>query len=77
MKQNITLLNIATNIRRVRESKAYSQEYMAAKMGMSQNGYSKIELNYTRLTVERLLAIAGLLETDAMDLLRSESIKAA
>ena len=76
MNQNNTL-HIANNIRRLRESKAYSQEYMAAKMGISQNGYSKIELNYTRLTVERLLAIAALLDTEAIELLRPEDKKAA
>jgi transcriptional regulator with XRE-family HTH domain len=63
---------LANNIRRLRESKSYSQEYMAAKMGLSQNGYSKIELNQTRLTVERLLIIAKLLGTEAGNLLANE-----
>jgi transcriptional regulator with XRE-family HTH domain len=60
---------IAANIRRIRESKYYSQEYMAGKLGMGQNGYSKIELNKTRLTVAHLLSIAILLEIDAAELL--------
>lgn len=73
----INIQQIATNIRHLRESKFYSQEYMAAKMGISQNGYSKIELNYTKLTVERLLAIASLLETDAAKLIRPDAVTAA
>jgi transcriptional regulator with XRE-family HTH domain len=60
---------IAANIRRIRESKYYSLEYMAGKLGMGQNGYSKIELNKTRLTVAHLLSIAILLEIDAAELL--------
>jgi transcriptional regulator with XRE-family HTH domain len=68
---------IATNTRRLRESKSYSQEYMAAKLGLGQNGYSKIELNQTRLTVERLLMIALLLEIDPAALIQSDENKAA
>ncbi len=55
---------IASHIRQLRESKSYSQEYMAAKMNLSQNSYSKIELNYSKLTVDRLIQIARLLDTD-------------
>ena len=68
---------IAKNIRQLRESKYYSQDYMAAKIGLSQNGYSKIELGYSRLTVERLLQIAALLETDAVNLMNMEEMQAA
>ncbi|PWK78327.1 helix-turn-helix protein [Mucilaginibacter oryzae] len=64
MSQN-DIGRIANYIRQLRESKNYSQEYMAAKMKMSQNSYSKIELNYSKLTVDRLIQIARLLDTDA------------
>jgi transcriptional regulator with XRE-family HTH domain len=64
-----TSKQIAEKIRQLREDKSFTQEYMAAQMGLSQNGYSKIELNYTKLTVERLLRIADLLETEARELL--------
>ncbi|AYL96206.1 helix-turn-helix domain-containing protein [Mucilaginibacter celer] len=63
MSQN-DIGRIANHIRQLRESKNYSQEYMAAKMRMSQNSYSKIELNYSKLTVDRLIQIARLLDTD-------------
>ncbi len=40
------------------------------RLGIGQNGYSKIELGYTRLTVERLFEIAGILNTDVITLLK-------
>ena len=71
------MLQIAKNIRQLRESKYYSQDYMAAKIGLSQNGYSKIELGYSKLTVERLMQIAALLETEAANLMKIEEMQAA
>jgi transcriptional regulator with XRE-family HTH domain len=60
---------LAGHIRQLRISKNYSQEYMAAKMHISQNAYSKIELNYSRMTVDRLIDIAKILDTDAPTLM--------
>ncbi len=62
---------VATNIRKVREYRGYPQEYLAMKLGISQNAYSKIELAYTRLTVERLLEITSILEIDIVTLLNN------
>ncbi|MBE9461030.1 helix-turn-helix domain-containing protein [Dyadobacter subterraneus] len=62
---------VATNIRKIREYRGYPQEYLAMKLGISQNAYSKIELAYTRLTVERLLEITSILEIDIVTLLNN------
>ncbi|WP_413667140.1 helix-turn-helix domain-containing protein [Mucilaginibacter sp. Mucisp86] len=51
---------ITGNIRELRESRNYSQEYMAARLHISQNTYSKLELGYTALTLERLILIADI-----------------
>lgn len=59
---------IAHQIRKVREHKNLSQEYLASKIGISQNAYSKIELGYSKITLDRLFHIANLLEMDACDL---------
>jgi transcriptional regulator with XRE-family HTH domain len=64
---------VASNIRKIREFRDYTQEYLAMKLGISQNAYSKIELAYTRITVERLMHIAQILEVDSVDLLTSNS----
>jgi transcriptional regulator with XRE-family HTH domain len=68
---------IAANIRRTREQLNYTQEYLAAKLNISQNAYSKIELGYTKITVERLLQIAAILEVNVHDLIATEKIAAA
>ncbi len=49
-------------IRRLREQKGYSQDYMALRLGMSQNNYSKLELGKNKLTVEQLERIAAVVE---------------
>ncbi|SEO08499.1 MULTISPECIES: helix-turn-helix domain-containing protein [unclassified Mucilaginibacter] len=68
---------IAANIRRTREQLNYTQEYLAAKLKISQNAYSKIELGYTKITVERLFQIATILEVDVHELIATEKTAAA
>jgi transcriptional regulator with XRE-family HTH domain len=65
--------SVALNIRKIREYRNYTQEYLAMKLGISQNAYSKIELGYTRITLERLIQISQLLDVDSVDLLSSNS----
>jgi transcriptional regulator with XRE-family HTH domain len=60
--------SVASNIRKIRESKNYTQDYLAVKLGISQNAYSKIELGYSKLALDRLLHICSILETEVMDL---------
>ncbi|TWR30562.1 helix-turn-helix transcriptional regulator [Mucilaginibacter pallidiroseus] len=68
---------VAANIRNKREELNYTQEYLAAKLSISQNAYSKIELGYTKITVERLFQIAEILETDLMELINTDKAEAA
>lgn len=67
---------VAVNIRQIRESKGYTQDYLAMKLAISQNAYSKIELGYTKITLERLFQIAELLEADPINLLAVNQEKA-
>jgi transcriptional regulator with XRE-family HTH domain len=64
---------IALNIRSKREYRNYTQEYLAAKLRISQNAYSKIELGYTKITVERLFQIAEVLEFSVAELINIDS----
>ncbi|MET4081187.1 transcriptional regulator with XRE-family HTH domain [Pedobacter sp. UYP30] len=57
--------NVASNIRKIREYKGYTQDYLAAKLKISQNAYSKLELGYSKLTVDRLFKISGILGLEA------------
>lgn len=67
---------ISKNIRKYRELKGFSQEYMAHQLDINQASYAKIENNSTKLTVERLFAISKILEADITDLmdLKSQTI---
>jgi transcriptional regulator with XRE-family HTH domain len=69
---NLKAQKVATNIRKIREHRNYTQEYLAAKLRISQNAYSKIELGYTKITVERLFSIADILEVDAVNIISGE-----
>ena len=60
---------VAFKIRKTRELRNYTQDYLAAKLQISQNAYSKTELGYTQITINRLAAIAKVLEVDLTDLL--------
>ncbi|KIA92792.1 transcriptional regulator [Pedobacter kyungheensis] len=61
--------NVAGNIRKIREYRDYTQDYLAAKLKISQNAYSKIELGYSKLTIDRLFQIATILEVEVSHLL--------
>ena len=56
--------NIAYRIRKLRESKDYSQENMAGELGISTSAYSKIERGVTDPSVGRVAEIAKILEVD-------------
>jgi transcriptional regulator with XRE-family HTH domain len=60
---------IVANIRKIREFRNYTQEYLAVKLHISQNAYSKIELGYSSITLVRLIQIAEILEVDLVDLI--------
>ncbi len=64
---------IAANIRKLREYRDYTQDYLAAKLNISQNAYSKIELSYSRITLERLFVISAVLEVKPEDLISMET----
>ena len=69
---NNKIKTVAVNIRKIREFRNYTQEYLAMKLSISQNAYSKIELGYTKITLERLYQIAQILEVDLIQLINAE-----
>jgi transcriptional regulator with XRE-family HTH domain len=56
-------------LRLLREFRNYSQEYIAEKLGITQNAYSRIENNQTRLTADRLEKLSIILGITLMELL--------
>ena len=60
---------IYEKIRALREERQWSQEELAAKLGLSVNGYAKIERGETRLNLPRLEQIAEVFDTDILTLI--------
>jgi transcriptional regulator with XRE-family HTH domain len=61
--------NIGYKIRKVREIKGLTQEYVAQKLNISQPAYSKIEFGVTKLDEEKIKRLAKIFEVDPSDLL--------
>lgn len=55
-------------IRIVRECKNYSQETMAEKLNITPGGYSKLERGESKMSVDKLIEIAQVLEIELSDL---------
>jgi transcriptional regulator with XRE-family HTH domain len=66
--------NVSENIRLLRESKGFSQEYIANKMGVSQQAYSNMEKKPETMTLARIRDLAKVLDVNMMVLLNEESV---
>lgn len=62
-------MKVHERIREIREKRKFSQDYMASKLEISQNTYSRMELGLQKLQVDKLMQIAELLEVSWNDLL--------
>lgn len=60
-------------IRELREHRSWTQEEMAEKLGMTRNGYAKIERGESTPNLERLDEIASVLGVKVIELLRLEN----
>jgi transcriptional regulator with XRE-family HTH domain len=54
--------NVYYNIRKIRELKNLTREFVAAELKMSTSGYGKIERGDVDLTVSKLIEIANVLK---------------
>jgi len=66
------MTKVYDKIRALREERQWSQEELAAKLGLSANGYAKIECGETRLNLPRLEQIAEIFDTDIVNLIAQE-----
>ena len=66
------MYHYGTKIRKQRQTKGYSQDYMASQLGISQNAYSKIESDQTNVKANTLERIAEILEVEKMKLMAGE-----
>ena len=59
-------------IRKIRESKDFTQEYMAQQLNISQNVYSKLERGEVKITTDRLTMISEILQVLEESLLKDD-----
>jgi transcriptional regulator with XRE-family HTH domain len=63
------MIKVGETIRKFRTLKGYSQESMAQQLGLSPNGYAKIERDETDISLKRLEAIAAILKVSMLKIL--------
>lgn len=61
--------NIGQKVRRIREEKQWTQEFIANKLEISQNTYSKIESGSIKLTIDRISELSKILDVPIEDML--------
>ena len=68
MNVDAQLRAVAANIKSRRNQLRISQMQMADLLNITQNAYSKIEMTKTKMSVERLYEIAGILNISPTEL---------
>jgi transcriptional regulator with XRE-family HTH domain len=63
-------MKVGNNIRKLRELRNYTQQYLADQLELSLSGYGKIERNETDVSLGRLQQIADILGVDIHGILR-------
>ncbi len=68
----IDIKKVGETIKKAREDKKYTQQYLAQQLGMTQKAYCKIENNQTNISIAHLDKIAEVLETTIRQLLGTD-----
>jgi transcriptional regulator with XRE-family HTH domain len=68
--KHIAYVKIGDKLKRIREFKGMKQESVARELGLSTNGYGKIERGESSLSLDRLEKIARALDVSALDILK-------
>jgi len=68
-------MKVGGKIKKMRELRNYTQDYMAIQLNMSQSGYSKIEQDETDVPFSRLIQISKILEIALSDLINFDEGK--
>jgi transcriptional regulator with XRE-family HTH domain len=66
---------VITNIKTIRETKNYSEEYMADKMGISQSTYNRKENGEGDFTLTELIRMADVLEVSVSKIIDMDLAK--
>ena len=73
-KKPIEFPNLGRKIRMVRESRQLSQEYVAGRMKISQQAYSRLEHDGENVSLKRLKQLAEALEVPLQTLIGDEDL---
>lgn len=68
-------MNAGLKIKKLREFKNLTQEYMAGRLEVSQSYYNRIENGQVNLTLERIQAIATILDIEPLALLAFDEVQ--
>ena len=63
------LIAVAHNVRDQRILKKYTQKYVADCLGLSLNGYARIERGFSKMNIEMIFKIAAVLDKPVKELL--------
>jgi len=70
--ETIAITMFGEKIKLIREIRGFSQENVAAKLGIAQNSYSRIETNQAKLDSAMLVKLADVLGVSPMDILSGQ-----
>lgn len=59
---------LGENIKKFREMRNFTQDYVAKKLEMTSQGYGRIERNEVEITIQKLYTIASILNTTIQDI---------
>jgi transcriptional regulator with XRE-family HTH domain len=62
------------NLKKLREFRNYSQDFVASKLGKKQNAYSRMESGETRIKEEEILKLAELFEVTPAQLMSEDPV---
>ena len=74
MESKSSNLSIGIKLRKLRNSKGYTQDYMAEKLKVSQKTYSNMENEKATISLETLKKIAEELDTDLIELISDSKV---
>ena len=66
------MVNIALRIRKLREAKGFSQDYMAKQLGITQSAYCKLESNNRKINFENINKITSALGVDIVEIVQTK-----
>lgn len=67
--------DFAARIRKIRNAKDYSQEYVSMQLGITMSAYSKIERGITDPSLSRMMQIAAILEFELADFFKLKIVQ--